>query len=78
MANVRVALDVLSRRTTIRPAVIAIPLDITSDAEILLLSALINLGYHRPLVEKAVDASLKRRTGANFEQHLRDLLRELA
>ena len=43
-----------------------------------LLSALINLGYHRPLVEKAVDASLKRRTGANFEQHLRDLLRELA
>jgi len=43
-----------------------------------LLSALINLGYHRPLVEKAVDASLKRRTDANFEQHLRDLLRELA
>lgn len=43
VANVRVALDVLSPRTTIRPAVLAIPLDITSDAEILLLSALINI-----------------------------------
>ena len=43
VANVRVALDVLSPRTTIRPAVVAIPLDITSDAEILLLSALINI-----------------------------------
>lgn len=43
VANVRVARDVLSPRTTIRPAVVAIPLDITSDAEILLLSALINI-----------------------------------
>jgi len=43
VANVRVALDVLSPRTTIQPAVVAIPLDITSDAEILLLSALINI-----------------------------------
>jgi multicomponent Na+:H+ antiporter subunit E len=43
VANVRVALDVLRPRTTIRPAVIAVPLDITSNAEILLLSALINI-----------------------------------
>ena len=43
VANVRVALDVLRPRTTIRPAVVAIPLDVTSDAEILLLSALINI-----------------------------------
>jgi multicomponent Na+:H+ antiporter subunit E len=43
VANLRVAGDVLSPRTTIRPAVVAIPLDITSDAEILLLSALINI-----------------------------------
>lgn len=42
-ANVRVALDVLNPHTSIRPAVVAIPLDITSDAEILLLSALINI-----------------------------------
>jgi len=43
VANVRVALDVLRPHTNIQPAVVAIPLDITSDAEILLLSALINI-----------------------------------
>ncbi len=43
VANVKVALDVLRPRTSIQPAVVAIPLDITSDAEILLLSALINI-----------------------------------
>ena len=43
LANVRVALDVMRPRTTIRPAVVAIPLDVTSDAEILLLSMLINI-----------------------------------
>jgi multicomponent Na+:H+ antiporter subunit E len=43
VANVRVALDVLRPRTAIQPAVVGIPLDITSDAEILLLSALINI-----------------------------------
>ena len=43
LANVRVALDVVRPRTTIRPAVVGIPLDVTSDGEILLLSALINI-----------------------------------
>lgn len=43
LANVRVALDVISPRTAIQPAVIAIPLDITRDDEILLLSMLINI-----------------------------------
>jgi multicomponent Na+:H+ antiporter subunit E len=43
VANIRVALDVLSPGTRIRPAVVAIPLDVTSNAEILLLSALINI-----------------------------------
>jgi multicomponent Na+:H+ antiporter subunit E len=43
LANVRVAVDVLRPRTTIRPAVVAIPLDVTSDGEILLLSMLINI-----------------------------------
>ena len=43
LANVRVAADVLRPRTTIRPAVIAIPLDVTTDGEILLLSMLINI-----------------------------------
>ena len=43
LANVRVAIDVLRPRTTIRPAVLAIPLDVTKDGEILLLSMLINI-----------------------------------
>lgn len=43
VANIRVAIDVVRPHTTIRPAVVAIPLDIASDAEILLLSMLINI-----------------------------------
>jgi multicomponent Na+:H+ antiporter subunit E len=43
VANVRVAIDVLRPHTAIRPAVIAVPLDVTSDHEILLLSMLINI-----------------------------------
>lgn len=43
LANVRVALDVVRPGHTMTPAVVAIPLDVTSDAEILLLSALINI-----------------------------------
>ena len=42
LANFRVAADVLSGHR-IEPAVVAIPLDITSDGEILLLSMLINI-----------------------------------
>ncbi len=41
------------------------------------LSALMNLGYHRPLAEKAVDASIKATSG-DFEGTLRQALRELA
>ena len=43
LANIRVAADVLRPPTAIRPAVVAIPLDVTSDGEILLLSMLINI-----------------------------------
>ena len=42
-----------------------------------LLSALQNLGYHRPLAEKAVDAALKGAGDATFETALRGALREL-
>ena len=41
------------------------------------LSALMNLGYHRPLAEKAVEAAIKMSAG-DFEQTLRQALRELA
>jgi Holliday junction DNA helicase RuvA len=42
-----------------------------------LLSALLNLGYHRPLAERAVDAALSAGDGT-FEQTLRQALKELA
>jgi Holliday junction DNA helicase RuvA len=42
------------------------------------LSALINLGYHRPLAEKAVDTAVKSGNTSSFEQTLKLALRELA
>jgi Holliday junction DNA helicase RuvA len=42
-----------------------------------LISALENLGYHRPLAEKAVDATRKSDVDATFEDALRGALREL-
>jgi Holliday junction DNA helicase RuvA len=42
------------------------------------LSALTNLGYHRPLAEKAVDSAVKATPDADFERTLRQALRELA
>jgi len=42
------------------------------------LSALINLGYHRPLAERALDAALKSDNAGSFEQTLKVALRELA
>jgi Holliday junction DNA helicase RuvA len=43
-----------------------------------LLSALLNLGYHRPLAEKAVEAALARTDAPAFETVLKQALRELA
>jgi multicomponent Na+:H+ antiporter subunit E len=43
VANVKVAIDVIRPRTAIRPAVVGVPLDVESDAEIFLLSMLINI-----------------------------------
>ncbi len=41
------------------------------------LSALLNLGYHRPLAEKAVDAALKAPGDPAFERVLRDALQRM-
>jgi multicomponent Na+:H+ antiporter subunit E len=68
VANVRVAADVLRPRTSIRPAVVAIPLDITSDAEILLLSALINITPG----SVTIDLSEDRRTLYVHVMHIQD------
>lgn len=43
LANIRVARDVIRPEHAIRPAVVAVPLDVTTDAEILFLSGLINI-----------------------------------
>jgi Holliday junction resolvasome RuvABC DNA-binding subunit len=41
------------------------------------LSALQNLGYHRPQAERAIDAALAAAPDAGFEHALRGALREL-
>jgi Holliday junction resolvasome RuvABC DNA-binding subunit len=42
------------------------------------LSALMNLGYHRPLAEKAVEAAVRATPDGDFEGSLKHALRELA
>jgi Holliday junction DNA helicase RuvA len=42
------------------------------------LSALINLGYHRPLAERAVDITISATPAGDFERTLKQALRELA
>ena len=75
----RIVLELKDRlpKTSAAPAVAGAP-----EAPALrddLLSALINLGYHRPLAEKAVDAALKAAgRDAGFERTLKQALRELA
>jgi multicomponent Na+:H+ antiporter subunit E len=43
LANFRVALDVVSIRHRMKPGVIRLPLDVTTEGEILLLAAMINI-----------------------------------
>ena len=43
-----------------------------------LMSALLNLGYHRPAAEKAVDRALQDGTDLGFEQALRAALKVLS
>lgn len=43
-----------------------------------LLSALLNLGYHRPHAERAIDAALPEEGEPSFEEALRQVLRALA
>ena len=52
-----------------------------SEAPVLrddVLSALVNLGYHRPLAERAVEAAVKATPDGDFERTLKQALRELA
>jgi len=64
------------------PKAHAVPAAGVADEPVLrddLVSALINLGYHRPLAEKAVEAAFRAAgRDAGFEQTLKQALRELA
>jgi holliday junction DNA helicase RuvA len=50
----------------------------SSDVRDDVLSALVNLGYHRPLAEKAVASAIKTVTDGGFERTLKQALRELS
>ena len=55
VANLKVAIDVVRPHTAIRPAVIGVPLDVTTDHEILLLSMLINITPGSVTIDLAAD-----------------------
>ena len=68
-----------------RPQAVAVAAgDAASDAPIVrddVVSALVNLGYHRPLAEKAADAAIKTigpSSDRGFERILKQALREVA
>ena len=76
----RIGLELKDKMASFLPAeVAASPAAATSETlRTDVLSALMNLGYHRPLAERAVDAALKHGTGTTFEGVLKHALRELA
>ena len=76
----RIGLELKDKMASFLPAeVAASPAAATSETlRTDVLSALMNLGYHRPLAERAVDSALKLGTGSSFESVLRHALRELA
>jgi Holliday junction DNA helicase RuvA len=75
----RIVLEMKDRLPRVQPATVAAgaveePSAVRDDV----LSALVNLGYHRPLAEKAAAAALKAVPDGGFERTLRQALRELA
>jgi Holliday junction DNA helicase RuvA len=60
------------------PAAVATAGVVESSLRDDVLSALINLGYHRPLAEKAVDRAVVTVPNEGFEHTLKQALRELA
>jgi Holliday junction DNA helicase RuvA len=75
----RIVLELKDRLPKAQVARVAAGADVAPVLRDDLLSALMNLGYHRPLAEKAVDAALKAAgRDAGFERTLKQALRELA
>ena len=73
----RIVLELKDRLARLAPAAQAEPAGGAGMREDML-SALLNLGYHRPAAEKAVDAALASGPEASFETVLRDALRRLS
>jgi Holliday junction DNA helicase RuvA len=76
----RIGLELKDKMASFLPAeVAASPTAATGETlRTDVLSALMNLGYHRPLAERAVDSALKKSAGSSFESTLKHALRELA
>jgi Holliday junction DNA helicase RuvA len=76
----RLVLELKDRLPKVPVAAVGSPLAAVAEPLLRddLLSALINLGYHRALAEKAVDTALARTPGGDFERTLKQALRELA
>jgi Holliday junction DNA helicase RuvA len=75
----RIVVELRDRLPRLKPAA-AVPgaAPETSRVRDDVLSALMNLGYHRPLAEKAVDAAVTATPDGSFERTLKQALRELA
>jgi Holliday junction DNA helicase RuvA len=74
----RIVIELKDRLPRLRPVVAAAGVVGVSALRDDVLSALVNLGYHRPLSEKAVDVAVKATPDGSFEGTLKHALRELA
>lgn len=76
----RIGLELKDKMATFLPADMpASPAAAAGDAlRTDVLSALMNLGYHRPLAERATDSAVKKSAGSSFETVLKHALRELS
>ena len=76
----RIGLELKDKMASLLPAEMAASPAATAGESLRtdVLSALMNLGYHRPLAERAADAALKKGADSSFESVLKHALRELA
>ena len=76
----RIVVELKDRLPRLRPVVVAAGAGGVEASTLRddVLSALVNLGYHLPLSEKAVDAAVKAAPDGSFERTLKHALRELA
>jgi holliday junction DNA helicase RuvA len=76
----RIVLELKDRLPRVQIAAIAAGAELPEGSALRddLLSALVNLGYHRPLAEKAVASAIKTMPDDGFERTLKQALRELA